>query len=79
MMKIELKNTVKVLSVGEDEGIFYYAMEYVEGESLAAILKNRKRLSLPESLKIISALTEVLSAVWNQGKLTHKASNRIIF
>ena len=73
MMKIELKNTVKVLSVGEDEGIFYYAMEYVEGESLAAILKNRKRLSLPESLKIISALTEVLSAVWNQGKLTHKS------
>ena len=73
MMKMDLKNTVKVCAVGEENGIFYYAMEFVEGQSLASILKNRRNLPPEEALKITIALAEILSIVWNQGKIKHKS------
>lgn len=60
-------NIIKVYDVGRSStGIWYYAMEYVEGESLRTILEREKRLSPNSVLRI---LEEMASALENAHKL----------
>ncbi len=53
-------NVVPFLASGHNQGLAFIAMEYVEGEDLAAILRQRKRLSPDE---IVALLTGVAGAV----------------
>ncbi|RMF81915.1 MAG: hypothetical protein D6744_06590 [Planctomycetota bacterium] len=40
---LQHRHIVPVLAVGEHDGIPYYAMQYIEGESLASYVKRRRR------------------------------------
>ena len=40
-------NIVHVYSVGCERGVHYYAMEYVEGRTLAQVIDELRRLSRP--------------------------------
>ena len=44
--KLNHPNIVQAYAVGEDEGIFYFAMEYIQGETFKQISKNRISLTL---------------------------------
>src|SRR5438477_10492517 len=50
--RLEHPNVVQVHDVGEEAGVHYISMQYVEGKSLDAILKARKKLSVNEALAI---------------------------
>ena len=71
-MKWKLKNTVQVYAVGEDEGVFYFAMEYISGRSLAEILKTEGMLSIQQSVEIVRIIAETLSEAWKEGKIIHR-------
>ncbi len=50
---IQHKNVVMVYNVGQDQGIHYIEMEFVDGSALDRILKKKGVLDVNESLRII--------------------------
>ena len=51
-------NIVEMYDVGEDNGIYYIVMEYVEGQTLKQLLKRRGNLTLSETIDIMLQLTD---------------------
>lgn len=51
-------NIVEMYDVGEDDGIYYIVMEYVEGQTLKQLLKRRGSLTLSETIDIMLQLTD---------------------
>jgi serine/threonine protein kinase len=45
-------NIVTIYDAGESDGIFYIAMEYIEGESLAGLLAKKRSLSAQEVVEL---------------------------
>lgn len=66
-------HTTKVLAVGEENGLFYYVMEFVEGTSLAKVLQEEGVLSLSRSLQIIKTLAETLAEAWKDARIVHRS------
>ena len=54
-------NIVQIYDVGEDDGNFYIVMEYIKGQTLKQLIKKRGKLSVPETVDIISQLTDGLA------------------
>lgn len=51
-------NIVEMYDVGEDNGLYYIIMEYVEGKTLKQLLKKRGSLTLSEAIDIMLQLTD---------------------
>ena len=51
-------NIVEMYDVGEDDGVYYIVMEYVEGKTLKQLLKKRGSLTLSEAIDIMLQLTD---------------------
>ncbi len=51
-------NIVEMYDVGEDDGLYYIVMEYIEGKTLKQLLKKRGSLTLSESIDIMLQLTD---------------------
>jgi hypothetical protein len=64
-------NVVPVYFIGEDSGYHFFAMQYVEGESLAERLSRQKRLPVDEALKLIGQCLTGLQAAHGRG-LIHR-------
>ena len=47
--------------VGEDNGIYYIVMEYIEGKTLKQLIKKRGALTLSETIDIMLQITDVIS------------------
>ncbi len=62
---------VAIYQVGEDRGIPYQAMEYLEGQSLDQYLKRKKRVPLPEALRIARDIASGLAEAHGRG-LIHR-------
>ena len=55
-------NIVEVYDVGEDNGLYYIVMEYIEGKHLKQLLKKRGSLTVREVVDIMLQLTDGMSA-----------------
>ncbi len=66
-------NIVQIIDKGEDQGILYFAMEYVEGTSLDVVLRQR-RLSLQEVVQVIKQIGRGLGAAHRAG-VVHRDLN----
>ncbi len=64
--KLNHPNIVKSLDYGEDKGYHYLAMEYIEGESVAEVIKKNGRIDEKKAIEIVkqiaSALVEIAKA-----------------
>lgn len=60
-------NVIHIYAVGEDAGHHFFAMQYVDGESLAHLLRRRGRLPWPEALAILEHVLAGLSAAHRRG------------
>ena len=61
-VKHKIRNTVDVYSVGEESGIFYYAMEYVEGVTLKEVISENGVMAertMNTLLHVFEAYTEL--------------------
>ena len=67
--QIRHRNIIDIFSFGqlEDDGRHYYVMEYLEGETLDALLERRGRLELAEALPILRAVGRALDAAHAKG------------
>ena len=54
-------NIVQIYDHGEDDGNFYIVMEYINGQTLKQLIKKRGKLSVPETIDIMSQLTDGLA------------------
>jgi serine/threonine-protein kinase len=59
--RLQHPNIVGVLAAGEGEGLLYYVMPRVEGESLRARLDRVSRLDIPEALQILRDVARALA------------------
>ena len=60
LRRLRHENIVKLFGFGQEDGILYYAMEFVDGPSLSTLLRKRRRFTWEETvyigLKICNAL-----------------------
>ncbi len=55
-------NIVEVYDVGEDNGLYYIVMEYIEGKHLKQLIKKRGALTVREVVDIMLQVTDGISA-----------------
>ncbi len=60
-------NIVGIYDIGEEQGIPYIAMEFVEGETLSSIIARRGRLDAETCVKIVSQLASALDYAHKKG------------
>jgi len=63
LLNLNHPNIVKILDAGVHEKTPYIVMEYIEGRDLEALIKDKKRLSVPEALSIFNQLLSALSYI----------------
>ncbi|MCL4129981.1 UNVERIFIED_CONTAM: hypothetical protein GTU68_042114, partial [Idotea baltica] len=67
MQKMQSSHIVELYESGEDNGTYYYAMEYVPGETLTERLHRDKRIPWRESIEIGVQICKALKAAHNTG------------
>ena len=78
--KVRHTNVASVLHLGRTGGGYFYAMEFVEGETLESLLKRSGRLEVTLALEITSQVAAGLDAIYDH-KLVHrdiKATNIMV-
>jgi serine/threonine protein kinase len=69
--EVEHRHLVPVLEAGEDDGVHYLAMAYVDGRSLGERIETEGQLSLTECVRIVGELASGLDALHTKG-LVHR-------
>lgn len=80
MQLLKSPHIVELYESGEDEGIYYYAMEYVDGETLTSRLKRERRIPWREVVELGTQMCRALKVAHNTG-IVHrdlKPSNLLI-
>jgi serine/threonine protein kinase len=69
--KVRHSNVASVFHLGRSSQGYFYAMEFVEGETLESLIKRSGRLEVKLALEILSQVAAGLAAVHKQ-KLVHR-------
>lgn len=70
--KVNHPNVVQAYAVGEEEGIYYFAMELIRGETFKHIIQKEKVIDQERALKVIKEIASALDAAWREQKLVHQ-------
>lgn len=70
--RINHPNVVQAYAVGEENEIFYFAMEYIRGKTMKEILKEEKTIEPRKAAKIIQEVAGALECAWRDEKLVHQ-------
>lgn len=70
--RINHPNVVQAYAVGEENGIVYFAMEYIRGKTMKEILKEDKTIDPRKAAKIIQEVAGALECAWRDEKLVHQ-------
>ena len=70
--KVSHPNIVQAYAVGEENGIFYFAMEYIRGETFKQILHREKKISPERALKVMREIASAIDAAWREQRLVHQ-------
>ena len=65
-------NIVQSYAVGAEEGIYFFAMEYVEGTTLKDVRDQRQKLPWREAFEIGQQIAEGLDFGWKNQQLIHR-------
>ena len=69
LYKMKHPGIVRVIDVFEENGTAYYAMEYIDGESLSDVVKKRGKLPEAEAVGYIRQVAEALKYVHSLNRL----------
>lgn len=78
--KLNHKNIVYVIDVGESQGVYYYAMEYVEGETVKRMIEENGPASKAQIIDVAIQVAQALECAYSHG-IVHrdvKPANLII-
>lgn len=65
-------NLVQSYAVGEDNGICYMAMTYINGETLKSRIRRTGPIPCDEALHIVQQVAEALHYAWTESHLIHR-------
>ena len=65
-------NLVQAYAIGEEDGVCYLAMNYIQGETLSDRLEREKRIPADEALHIAQQIAEALFYAWDDARLIHR-------
>jgi tetratricopeptide (TPR) repeat protein/predicted Ser/Thr protein kinase len=65
--QITHKNVIRIFDLGQADGIKFITMEYIEGENLQAVLRQKKKLAPAEAASILAQVCRALEAAHNEG------------
>ncbi len=65
-------NLVQAYAVGEEDGVCYLAMSYIQGETLSDRLDRETRIPVDEALHIVQQVAEALFYAWDDSRLIHR-------
>ncbi|MEP6671182.1 MAG: family 16 glycoside hydrolase [Chthoniobacter sp.] len=65
-------NIVQIYAAGQDEGAHYFAMEFVEGESLGARLERKGRVDARQVLAVAHYIAQALDYAWKKAGVVHR-------
>ena len=63
---------VQAYAVGEDDGIYYFAMENVDGQTMKEILEKNRVIPVDQALQIVQQVAEALDYAWKEQRLIHR-------
>ena len=69
--QIQHPNVVTIYDMGEQEGLAYIVMEYIEGEDLKSLISKKKIWSMEEIIKIANATCSALNET-HKHKIVHR-------
>ena len=69
--KLNHPNIIAAIDVGEDQGFYYFAMEFVDGETLGAIVQREGRLPVARALAVAADVARALDHAHAKG-LIHR-------
>ncbi len=70
--KLNHPGIVQAYAVGEDEGDYYFAMEFVEGSTLKKVLAHSGSIMLQRAVAIVKQIAEALDFAWTNAKMVHR-------
>ena len=69
--KLNHPGIVQAYAVGEENGVYFFAMEYVDGDTMKDILAKEKKIKPEIAAKIISDIASALDYAWTENKIVH--------
>ncbi len=72
LARFEHPNIVSAFNAGEDDGTYYLAMAYVNGEDLDSIVKRQGVMAERRALEIIRKVSIALQFAWQEHQLLHR-------
>lgn len=70
--KLNHPHIVQAYAVGEDEGVFFFAMEHIDGETMKTYLKREGVVPIDFALEVIQQIAEALDYAWKEQRLIHR-------
>lgn len=70
--KLNHPHIVQAYAVGEDDGVFYFAMEMVDGRAMKQVMQENGIISIKKAVNIISEIVDALDYAWKEQKLIHR-------
>lgn len=70
--KLNHPGIVQAYAVGEEEGDYFFAMEFVEGSTLKKVLAHSGSIMMQRAVAIIKQITEALDFAWTNAKMVHR-------
>ena len=70
--KLNHPHIVQAYAVGEDSGVYFFAMEYIDGETMKSVLKREGCIPVETALTIIQQIAEALDYAWKEQRLIHR-------
>ncbi len=65
-------NIIQVFDAGEQDGTHYFAMELVDGETIAAKVERNGPMPEPEAVAVAMSVAAALHHAWTKAKLIHR-------
>ena len=70
--KLNHPHIVQAYAVGEDEGIYFFAMEHIDGETMKDYMKREGVVKVDFALEVIQQIAEALDYAWKEQRLVHR-------
>ncbi|MBA3825297.1 MAG: serine/threonine protein kinase [Ktedonobacterales bacterium] len=65
-------HVIRILDGGQDGQLIYYVMEYINGTTVGALLKQKQRIPVAQAVEIGAQVADALDYIHNVGKLIHR-------
>lgn len=70
--KLQHANIVTAIDAGEQDGQYYLAMTYVDGETLEDVIERERMIPEKDALKHALKISDALDYVWSRHEILHK-------